>query len=413
MAQVEHESPVAPHIQSGLAHHFDTREQQYSTAKLGMWLFIATEVLMFSGLFCLYAVYRGNHPEIFIDGHHFLNKYLGSLNTLVLISSSFTMAWAVRCAQLNRRRSLVVLLSLTLLGGCTFMGIKYVEYKAKWDHGLLIGRFFTPDEAYFAAHFEGADHSADEEVGEKHEPPAAEEVRAANPARGQMVFLGTCSSCHGNNGRGLPNLGADLIESRFIDEHDDKELLNYVKVGRQPWDPESVMKLQMPPRGGNPTLTDDDLRDTVAYLRQMHDAQRATATDDPASSTASDATSPTPELTAEDRWMMIPRSDIARPVNGPLGLRPAYMATDAERRDPVEKVEPARLRVFFAIYFLLTGLHGIHVLVGMGVLTWLIVASVRGRFNQAYYTPVDLGGLYWHLVDLIWIFLFPLLYLID
>ena len=61
----------------------------------------------------------------------------------------------------------------------------------------------------------------------------------------------------------------------------------------------------------------------------------------------------------------------------------------------------------------LDGLHGIHVLAGMGVITWLIIRSVRGHFGPEYFTPVDLGGLYWHVVDLIWIFLFPLLYLIG
>lgn len=61
----------------------------------------------------------------------------------------------------------------------------------------------------------------------------------------------------------------------------------------------------------------------------------------------------------------------------------------------------------------MTGLHGLHVLAGMAVIAWLIRRSIRGDFSPAYYTPVDLGGLYWHLVDLIWIFLFPLLYLIH
>ncbi|MFW6061125.1 MAG: cytochrome c oxidase subunit 3 family protein, partial [Phycisphaeraceae bacterium] len=66
-----------------LAHHFHTPEQQFSTAKLGMWIFLATEILMFGGLFCAYAVYRGNHPEMFLAGHRFLDKGLGSINTVV------------------------------------------------------------------------------------------------------------------------------------------------------------------------------------------------------------------------------------------------------------------------------------------------------------------------------------------
>lgn len=69
--------------------------------------------------------------------------------------------------------------------------------------------------------------------------------------------------------------------------------------------------------------------------------------------------------------------------------------------------------LFFSMYFMMTGLHGLHVLIGMGVIVWLIVRTMRGDFNRNYYNPVEVSGLYWHLVDLIWIFLFPLLYLVS
>ncbi|MBN2328319.1 MAG: cytochrome c oxidase subunit 3, partial [Candidatus Omnitrophica bacterium] len=75
--------------------------------------------------------------------------------------------------------------------------------------------------------------------------------------------------------------------------------------------------------------------------------------------------------------------------------------------------EPKNVHIFFGIYFAMTGLHGLHVLAGMGVIIWLIVGAFKGRYHAHYFTPVDLAGLYWHLVDLIWIFLFPLLYLIH
>jgi hypothetical protein len=74
---------------------------------------------------------------------------------------------------------------------------------------------------------------------------------------------------------------------------------------------------------------------------------------------------------------------------------------------------PPNVHLFFGIYFALTGLHGIHVLAGMAMLIWLAWGAAKGRYHQNYFTPVDLGGLYWHLVDLVWIFLFPLFYLIG
>ena len=69
--------------------------------------------------------------------------------------------------------------------------------------------------------------------------------------------------------------------------------------------------------------------------------------------------------------------------------------------------------LFFSLYFLMTGLHGLHVLIGMSLICWVMYRTRRGEFNSEYYTPVELVGLYWHLVDLIWIYLFPLLYLIG
>jgi cytochrome c oxidase subunit III len=73
----------------------------------------------------------------------------------------------------------------------------------------------------------------------------------------------------------------------------------------------------------------------------------------------------------------------------------------------------AHAQLFFSLYFAMTGLHALHMIIGAGLLIWLIKESVKGRFTPEYSTPVDLVGLYWHFVDIVWIFLFPLLYLID
>jgi len=223
-----------------LAHHFDTPGQQFESGKLGMWIFLVTEILFFGGLFCAYAVYRANHPEIFVYAHQFLDKYLGATNTCVLIVSSLTMAWGVRCAQLGQRRGLVVCMALTLACASVFLGVKYVEYKQKWEHGLLWGERFDP-----------ADHQT--------------------------------------------NASGD----------------------------------------------------------------------------------------------------------------------DAGHEQTDHGTRPPNVHIFFGIYFAMTGLHAIHVILGMIAITWILVRGAKGHFNSQYFGPVDYVGLYWHVVDLIWIFLFPLLYLIH
>jgi cytochrome c oxidase subunit 3 len=74
---------------------------------------------------------------------------------------------------------------------------------------------------------------------------------------------------------------------------------------------------------------------------------------------------------------------------------------------------PARANMFFGLYFMMTGLHGLHVLIGMSILGWVLWRNLKGDFSPRYFTAVDIGALYWHLVDLVWIYLFPLLYLIG
>src|SRR5262245_56728481 len=86
-----------------LAHHFDTHQQQFDAAKLGMWVFLATEVLMFGGLFVAYGIFKAAEPKVFIEAHHHLNKELGAVNTIVLLFSSLTAVLAVRSAQLGKR----------------------------------------------------------------------------------------------------------------------------------------------------------------------------------------------------------------------------------------------------------------------------------------------------------------------
>jgi cytochrome c oxidase subunit 3 len=72
-----------------------------------------------------------------------------------------------------------------------------------------------------------------------------------------------------------------------------------------------------------------------------------------------------------------------------------------------------KVRIFYYLYFVMTGLHALHMVIGLGIMTWLLITAWRGRYNEDYYMPVEMSGLYWHFVDIVWIFLFPLLYLLG
>jgi cytochrome c oxidase subunit 3 len=204
-----------------LAHHFDDAEQQFDSAKLGMWVFLVTEILMFGGLFAAFIIYKSLHNDIFVAAHHHLDRIQGGTNTIVLLFSSLTMALAVRSSQLGKKGQTSAYLVVTILCAFIFLVVKYFEYSHKIHDGLLPGPLF-----------------------------------------------------------------------------------------------------------------------------HAHDL-------------------------------------------------------------------PKDAHVFFSLYFLMTGLHGIHVVIGIGLITWVFLRNQKGEFSGAFYTPVEIVGLYWHLVDLIWIYLFPLLYLIG
>jgi cytochrome c oxidase subunit 3 len=206
-----------------LAHQFEDIEQQREAYLVGMWAFLVTEIMFFGAVFLAYAVYRWLNHSAFFEAHKLLDVRLGTINTLVLLTSSLTIALAVRCAQARSRRGQIIALLITLGLAGVFLVVKAVEYNHKFAHHLFPG--------------------------------------------GAFVF------------------------------HD-------------------------------PTIAD-------------------------------------------------------------------------------------QARLFFSLYFGATGLHAAHVLIGMGVIAAMLVRAVLDRRCVQDYMPLEMTGLYWHFVDIVWIFLFPLLYLIP
>ena len=129
----------------GLEEHFDTPEQQQEASYLGMWIFLVTEIMFFGGLFTAYIIYRSANSRAFAMGSHELDITLGAFNTAVLIGSSLTMALAVWAAQKGKRKAIALFLVLTILLGGVFLGVKVIEYKAKFAHHLFPGPDFHWD----------------------------------------------------------------------------------------------------------------------------------------------------------------------------------------------------------------------------------------------------------------------------
>ena len=119
-------------------HHFDP-VTEHESAKLGMWLFLATELLLFGGLFAAYAIYRAKYPEMFMDGSKSLDVVLGTVNTVILIFSSLTVAVAVKAIQENRIKLVKLMLWITIICAAIFAVNKYFEYTYKFSKGIFPG----------------------------------------------------------------------------------------------------------------------------------------------------------------------------------------------------------------------------------------------------------------------------------
>lgn len=289
-------------IEQKLSVQFEDLDQQNESYIVGMWSFLVTEVMFFGALFLAYTLYRVMYFNTYLEAHHFLDVKLGTLNTLVLLSSSLSAALSVYYAQHGQRIKVVLLLAFTCVCAFGFMGIKYVEYTSKINEGLLPDRNFNYAKALTVL------HSHEKAAGGVAENPRA------NVAWEQL------------------ELARKANQVSFVSPKDNPE---------------------------------------TAEVEAGFD-NRVTS--------ASDTTA-----------------------------RVVVKSAARERFD----IEAGKAKIFFSIYFCMTGLHGIHVIIGIICMTTLMLMYLLKHEAVDDYLPTEMVGLYWHFVDIVWIFLFPLMYLIS
>ncbi len=356
---------------SFLAHHFDTPEQQFDSGKLGIWLFLVTEILFFSGMFCAYAIFRMLRPDVFEGCSQFLNTKLGAINTGVLLFSSLTMAWAVRCSQVKQDRGLVGMLAATLSCAMIFLGVKAIEYSHKWEMGLLpAGMFF----------YDPANPHPESHTNYLFYICLPFMILLGGVVIWLLTSLVTKNRFHIQCAMPLTVAAACFfvgIGLGMVLESGDSE---HVSDSHH----SEVDHLA----GNSPQVTMNNSGDTEVLERLAADATNSGAKS---------------ELTARQRQFETAGTTIVQEGDDIAGAIVSVEENVMTKR---------KAGVFFSIYYCMTGVHAIHILVGIGFLVWLLVRAVRKDFNPQYFGPVYYVGLYWHLVDLIWIYLFPLLYLI-
>lgn len=416
-----------------LAHHFDTPEQQFESGKLGMWLFLVTEVMMFGGLFCAYALYRANHPDIFAYAHGFLDWKMGGINTAILLASSFTMALAVRAAQLGQQKALIFLLVLTLGGGFGFLVIKYFEYTSKFSENIWPGQsnLYYP---VLDANGKQANTLKVEIEGMEEPQALTHDVQLKAIAVVEIKKL-----MH----HGYPPHPIDEAFKRYkghgafdkLEEYDDKKGTHYLSHAMHMFADggiaEAIAWVEKHEGGDGhghaagdddkthkedsshaktdvPVYIPDPANDTSKLVKVIDERAGVSNIKKPNAPLAGLVDSQAHKLAVADGHGHDSHANAP-----PLGM-PSFK--HAKYYVPYElqpKSVRDRIHLFFQIYFCATGLHALHVIIGMGCITWVLGKSMAGAFTPEYNVPVDIVGLYWHIVDLIWIFLFPLLYLIH
>ena len=361
-----------------IAHHFDSAEQQFDSGKLGIWLFLVTEVLFFSGLFVAYTLYRTNNPVVFEQAHVFLNKYLGGLNTIVLLFSSLTMALGVRSAQLGRNKNCSIYILITMVCATMFLGVKAVEYSHKWDMGILVRSAFDLTYSH---------------------PAPTTEIGKSLHLSDYLVYLCVIPAL----------LLAGFVVAGVISKLINKSMLAKFMV---------AMAITV---GGYflgvgigvifMNATEGETGSTHASVIAEQPLMLLASTQDDHSAGDHDHADQDAD---HDKTVGDSKHDGDHAHNEEhLGAHAAggEASFDAHHPDP-SKLD-RDIGIFFSIYYCMTGLHAIHIIAGIIALGWLYWRSLLGHWRTDYFGPVDYVGLYWHLVDLIWIYLFPLLYLID
>ncbi len=390
-----------------LAHHFDTPEQQFDSGKLGIWLFLVQEILFFSGMFCAYAIYRALRPEVFEGCSQFLNTQLGAVNTCVLLFSSLTMALGVRCAQVEDHKGLTRSLTATLCCAMIFLGVKAIEYSHKWGMGLLPPGFYfyNPDNPH----------------------PTVEQME---------VLLGDNASWAGFFANGLFYICipfALMLVGVFV-----WLVVSIVRNNKFQADVAKPLFLvclsffagvylgTLLESGESEGHAGEHLADAhaegeshaAAHAHEVEDAEQAVESGHELEFVqANPAGDAILELLATDPTNSGIQSNLDALSRQTAIAGTTIVNNNQDVAEPIAEVEQTvhskrRAGVFFGIYYCMTGIHAIHIIGGIVVLVWLLVRAIRMDFNRHYFGPVDYVGLYWHLVNLVWIYLFPLLYLI-
>ena len=352
-------------------------------------LFLASAVVIFGAIMTGYALLRFIEPDAFTWAPKLLDRRVGILAAASSVVALVAAAGAFRFAWRSQVRPARALLSVAVVAGVAALSVRGFELPSA-THRAGLAPVRTEGAATSNA---GATQAATTHVGD--------------PSQGKRIFLGTCAACHAPDGAGVKGQGQNLRDSLFLKDKNDQGALAFVKKGRQPFDPESKLHLAMPARGGNPVLTDANLLDAIAYVRELQ-KQAAVAAAAPAK--ALSAAVPAPKAASSDQPQVIdgelwlPHSILPAGQVGPAG---SVREVIALQQPGAEGRREANVRRFFAILLFVNGLHAVYLLFGVVLGAWLVFSTVGDSVST---TSLAATAAYWVVISVIGLLIVPAFY---
>lgn len=337
-----------------------------SNGKLAMWLFLVTEIMFFTGLIGTYVVLRMGTPEGRwpkpTEVH--LSELLGAINTFVLIFSSFTVVLAHSAMARKDVKKCLRYIGITFVCGWVFMGIKAYEYSAKFQHGIMPGH-----------------------IGDNLIDPALKNLNLDDPAYRHF--------------------------NETVDDHG-KQVKKYQwyvsEAGKHPYDPNAALAYKNQVKAKLMAACKPALDEIKAMESAAADAKK----------TVTDAERQA--IVGNQSEMVQKAYALLGKINGDGGQRPITpLEVGVEANELGHKYEKLHLppyipygNLWSSCYFAMTGFHAAHVLGGIVIFAIILIMGARGKLDPNPWNTslMELTGLYWHFVDVVWIFLFPLLYLV-
>lgn len=366
---------------------------------------LAAGVVLFFAAVGIYAQLRIPDQRVFVLGGELLDPAWGLLSAMVLLLGSVCFIVAGRLRRRGLAAQATIFYALTVVLAVDHVAIRAIE----WMH--LAGE---PRPGRTEILLPPATPAVPEAEGAVDDPGAAALFQPGNAERGRTLYRQNCASCHGMHGQGVAGQGTPLAATPFMQRKDDAGVVEFLRQGRLPGDPESLTGQLMPARGGNSRLGDDALADIVAFIRELDDTGGVQA---PSPGT-NDAPSETATTGLSEEEFEIARTVLAPPAAPPEGTTEQFLRGEISRERAggrasgyaLAETRPEDFHPFRRAFLFAIGAQAFLVIVAAGIVTANLIRSLHWPPPHGDTPPSPLAESFWHLTSVMTLVVLPLFY---